>query len=203
MPRNLTAQFITALNEAELRPVILLDLEFESSTVLLWNGVGELLWDGKTYLGNGWFQGHSPIKENGEVNPQGVSVVLTGIPPSLLSLVLQQTSQNKVATLRLGLLDTSYQVIPDPTIIYQGKIDYPEIIEDSEEPTIKIAIENILLDMDRPRNHRYTKQSQRDIFPDDEGFDTVEPIQKFDGKWGGRKNRKKNRRKKNRKNREG
>lgn len=201
MPRFLTSQFTDELDNPEITIATLLSLEFESSEIFLWSGIGNVTYDGDLYLGNGWLQGHSPVSENGEAVPQGVSIVLTGIPQSLLSLVLSQTSQRKIGTLMLGALDDNFALIPDPTILYKGQIDHPEIIEDSQEPTIKIALENAFLDMDRPRSLRYTDASQRELYPEDQGMVHVEPIQKFDGRWGQKKNRKKNRNKRPRKKR--
>ena len=123
MPRFLTSQFTDELDNPEITIATLLSLEFESSEIFLWSGIGNVTYDGDLYLGNGWLQGHSPVSENGEAVPQGVSIVLTGIPQSLLSLVLSQTSQRKIGTLMLGALDDNFALIPDPTILYKGQIE--------------------------------------------------------------------------------
>ena len=198
MPRDLTPEFIAQLESGTVIPAVLLELNFESTILRLWNGIGDLTYDGDLYLGNGWFQGFDSIKEEGDLVPKGINVTLTGVPSGLVSLVLSQSVENQVGKVFLGFLDASYQIIQDPFVVYEGNLDVPELVEDSENPVITISIEHSLLDLDRQRANRYTQQHQRTFFPSDLGFEYVDSIQTWDGRWGERKDPTKKRKRKKR-----
>jgi hypothetical protein len=203
MPRDITPAFQAALNDGEVFPALLLDIEFSDSELFLWNGIGDLLFNGDVYLGNGWFQGFGAVKEEGAMSPQGIDVTLTGIPTSLVSLILNQSVQNKFGRLLLGFLDSAGVIIQDPFLMYEGNLDVPQLVEDAKGPVIKISIENRLLDLDRPRDFRYTNESQKIFYEFDKGFEYVESLQDWEGYWGKKKetNKKRGRRRRRKRNR--
>ena len=200
MARTLTPAFQAELDAGSVAPAVLVSLEFETNAIYLWNGIGDLAFGGETYLGNGWFQGWSAVKEEGDPVPKGITITLTGIPQALVSLVLAQSVQDKFGSLYLGFLNSSNQLILDPYLMYRGNMDVPVIQEDANGPAIQITIENRLLDLDRPRNFRYSNESQRLFFTDDLGFQFVESLQNWEGYWGSKKedNKKRGRRRRRR-----
>ena len=207
MPRELTAQFKAELEAGVIIPALLLRVEFSASTLRLWNGIGDLVFNSETYLGNGWFQGFGAIKEEGEIRPTGMDISLTGIPQSLISLILSQSVQNKKGTLYLGFLNSSGAIIQDPAVMYEGSLDVPQLSENDSGPQIRITIENKLLDLDRPRDFRWTHEGQKGITgrEDDKGFEHVESLQDWEGYWGKKKedNKKRKRRRRRRRKRRG
>lgn len=196
MARDITPAFQAALSEGVVIPAILINIEFSGSELWLWNGIGDLVFNGDTYLGNGWFQGFGSVKEEGDLTPQGIDITLTGIPSSLVSLILSQSVQNKFGRLYLGFLDNSGAIINDPFLMYEGNLDVPQLVEDANGPIIRISIENRLLDLDRPRDFRYTHESQKIFYDDDKGFEYIESLQDWEGYWGAKKesNKKRGRR---------
>jgi hypothetical protein len=203
MPRDLSPAFITELESGIVRPALLVEIEFESSTLRLWSGVGDLVYNSNTFLGNGWLSGIRAAKEEGEVSPRGMEVTMTGIPTSLVSLILGQSVQNRDGTIFLGFLDAAGDVVQDPFPMYKGSLDVPKLTESSSGPVIVITIENRLLDLNRPRNYRFTDASQKTFYPDDRGFEYVATLQDWDGRWGGTKDPTKKKKKKKRRRRRG
>lgn len=201
MPRELTPAFQAELDSGEITPALLVHIEFESADLHLWNGIGDLVWNSQTFLGNGWFQNFSPVREEGEMSPQGIDITLTGIPQSLVSLVLAQSVQNKFGRLYLGFLNDAGVIIQDPFLMYEGNLDVPTLSEAADGPTINITIENRLLDLDRPRDFRYTNQSQKIFYEFDRGFEYVESLQDWEGYWGQKKESNKKRRRRRRRGR--
>src|SRR4028118_282679 len=138
MPRNLTSDFINAASSSSCRPVVFLEADFASSVLRLWNGVGDISWRGLTWFGNGWFQGIEGGDEATEVEAVDMTVILSGVPSSVISLVLGQQKQGGAGRLYIGFLDAAGSVIADPYLWWSGFYSHAEIDYDPDEATVKL-----------------------------------------------------------------
>jgi hypothetical protein len=86
MPRNLNATLAAALADSSIVPVLLVSLAMASGTVYVWSGLGNLTYNGNTYQGVGALGKISEITENSDVQADGISVMLSGIPIAGLTL---------------------------------------------------------------------------------------------------------------------
>lgn len=80
MPRSLDTTLSAALANSNVQPVILAIITFASGTVYVWSGVGNLIWNGNTYLGVGSLGNISAITEGSGIEAQGVTLTLSGVP---------------------------------------------------------------------------------------------------------------------------
>lgn len=197
--RALTEDMITELTAKVNRPVIFYEGVFVGFTMRLWNGTGELIWNGETWLGNGWFQGFQGIEEDNDLGSTGMEIVLAGVPLDLISTMLGNSQQGASGKLWLGFLATDQSVIEDPYLMFDGKLDVPTIDDKVDGPLIQISYESELLDLDRSKEYRYTPESQKIFNATDRGFDYVAQIATgWKGQWG--KTEKKPEKKKDREN---
>ena len=74
---------------------------------------------------------------------------------------------------------------PDTMEVFSGYMDQMTIDEGVETCTIGLTLESRLIDLERPRNRRYTSENQKTRFPNDEAFDFVESLQGQRLAWGG------------------
>lgn len=182
--RELTAEFLAELNASACRPALLLLLDFGVTAIRLWSGAGTLSWDGNTYLGNGWLQGVSPITETSDIRAEGMQVDLTGVPQDLVSVVLNEATRKDTATLWMAVLDANWEVVAEPYQAFNGLYDTCEIYYSPNSTDLGLRYESRHADIYRAREHRYTHEGQRNLYPEDEGFEYMEGLQKWDGYWG-------------------
>ena len=69
------------------------ELEFDSGTLRVWNGYGNLTIDGDTYTGGGAIINVSAIEETAEIGAKGISMTLDGISATILSTALSENYQ--------------------------------------------------------------------------------------------------------------
>ena len=69
-------------------------------------------------------------------------------------------------------------------VLFKGRMTTLTISDDPNGATISIDAENRLIDLDRPSNLRYTKESQEFLFTGDIGLDRVNQIQDKEIVWG-------------------
>lgn len=177
MSRTLTAAMLSELQAGTVRPALLAAIETASGTVRVWSGIGDLVWGGNTYTGVGDLGGVSAIKETSSLEATGCNFQLSGVPASMVSTALGQIRYGRSAKLWLALLDASGAVIADPYAIFSGLTDNATIDETPEAPRITIAAESRFIDLDRPRNRRYTTEDQQIDYPADLGFEFVPGLQ--------------------------
>jgi len=201
MPRVLTSNMVTELGQQVIRPFLLFQGNFLTSTIRLWTGVGDLWWDSQTWLGNGWLQFPQGGEESIELNANGMSISLMGVPQAVLSIVLNQGNLNSNGTLYLGLLDSSGVVIADPYAVFVGKLDTVTIAENSDSTEVNISYESKFIDFERSKEFRYTQESQKIFYPYDKGFEYVPALQDWTGYWGGEKQKPKKNQKKSKRQR--
>jgi len=182
--RNMTAGVLAEINEATVKPIMLFEGEFASGTVNVWTGYGTLSWDGKSWTGLGNLIGISEISESSDIVANGMTFTLSAVDASLVSLAITEARQGMSGRLWIGFLDDNGSVIADPYKCFNGLLDVPTIQDGAETCTLQFTYENALIDMQRPRTWRYTHESQKQLFPNDLGFEYVASIQDLKITWG-------------------
>jgi hypothetical protein len=185
MARNLTADFITQAQATSNRPIILFQGAFEGSTVRLWNGLGDLSWNSQTWLGNGWFQGVEGGEESVEVEALNMTVVLSGVPATVFSLILNDQRQKLEGLLYIGFLNASTgAVVSSPYLWWKGQYSHAEIDEGADSSIVRLVYDSPIVDLDRPKERRWTDQGQKQLFAGDRGFEYVIAANSWNGVWG-------------------
>jgi hypothetical protein len=184
MSRSLGGGLVSELTAATLRPFLLFEGVFASSTLRLWTGVGDLSWNGFTWLGNGWIEGFSNFTENNEIRTGGVDIVLSGVPAALVSLILTEARHDSRGSVYLGSFNSSGAIASSPYLLFEGALSAPRIDDSGDATQVVLSYEDDLIMLARSKELRWNNESQQAIFPGDKGFEYVAAIQKWTGFWG-------------------
>ncbi len=188
MARNLHSDFNTAIQADEVHPIQLVKINTTGGDILMWTGIGDLVYDGDTYIGTGTLASVSQISERTDLSANGVSFSLSGIPSSLISTALGQVQQGRSCQVWMGLLNVSDgTLVSDPYELFAGFSDITVLTEQAETSTISIQAENRLIDLERPRIRRYTDEDQKSDTANasDIGFEFIPSLQDAVIKFGG------------------
>lgn len=166
MPRNLTANMITALTESMIRPALLAQLTFIDGNAMyndtfVWSGIGNLVWNGNTFYGVGTLGTIGTISEDSTVEARNVTINLSGIPGQLANTVLFDTRIGDTCNIWLALFDSNANLVPSPVLSYQGMMDAPVMNDEGQTCSISFSLENILVDLNRQCWRRYTNDDQQ------------------------------------------
>jgi hypothetical protein len=184
MSRDLSSGVISEITSSSLAPFLLFEGVFASGTLRLWSGIGDLSWNSYTWTGVGSLASISSVTESAETSAQGITVSLSGIPSNLVSLFLGDVRQGSAGKVYLGFLDSSNDVIDSPYMLFEGRLDVPAMEESAETAVISITYESRLIDLERPRESRYTDEDQQREFSGDLGFEFVPSLQDIVINWG-------------------
>jgi hypothetical protein len=186
MSRGLTGSMITELTATTVRPFYLFSAEFNVSTLRLASTPFDISWSSQTWLGNGWFNGLSSVRETEDVESSGIEVSLSGIPSSLVALVLSEARQNKRGKIYLGFFNSSGAIIADPFILWEGGLDVPKITDrpPPQSPLVSLSYVSDLARLRRTYELRYTDAMQKQLYSGDRGFEFVAKLREWSGYWG-------------------
>lgn len=175
MSRNLPAPMVQSFTSNEVSPVVLLDLTLSGGVVAhVWSGVGTISYNGNSYIGVGSLGQVGDIKEGIEVRADGTSISLSGIDPNLLGECLADIQLGAPATISLGIVSNGQITASYPICV--GTVDKPNIPVSPTTMTITLAIENRMINLQRPTMRRYTSADQQYYYPTDIGFNWVEVL---------------------------
>jgi hypothetical protein len=180
MSRDIATVIANALDDDVIEPFFAVDLGFDSGTLRLWTGIGTRAINGEDYIGAGNFLQISDMQETSEIQAAGATLTLSGIPSELLSLALTEPYQQRPARIYFGLVGSE----ADMAEVFTARMDQMTIEEGPETCIIQLTVENVLVDLERPRVLRYTNNDQQSRFPGDRGFEFVETIQNREIFWG-------------------
>ena len=186
MSRGLTTAFLTEINSASLKPFYAIEAQFLEGTVRLWTGLGEITIDSNTYTGSGALLGVSSVEETAELKATTLTVTLSGIDSSILAASLNANYQNRLLTVFLGMLNTSYGVVASSYQLFQGRMDSMQINDTGNTISIALSVESRIIDLEKPNESRYTSEEQKRLFTGDLGLDFVTDLQDKDINWGGK-----------------
>jgi hypothetical protein len=207
MSRDISSDLIETLSDDVIHPFFAIELFFDTSTLRFWSGVGELDFGDNTYTGSGNMIAVSAIDETSDISAQGARLTLSGLPSEMISLAINEPYQGRKCFIYFGTLDVTGDRLTQQnghlilnqdnsailgegdfrdtiTQIFSGYIDQMNIDEGPETSQISVTVESRLIDLQRPRNRRYTDANQKSRFPNDKGFEFVESLQQKKFAWG-------------------
>lgn len=182
MSRTLPAGLGVALAGAQLAPAFLVELDWPDGTVYVWNGYYILNWNAVAWQPTGHLGGIAEVRESSELGANGVQLSLSGIPNALVAEALANNSQGRPARIYFGVIGAGGFTI-DPYLVFDGLIDFPNIVQNGDTSTITVNLEKEFID-NRSNARRWNHEDQQIDYPGDLGFQYVAALANKQFTWG-------------------
>lgn len=206
MRSNISQDIIDEYSGKSVQPVLMAELFFDSGTLRLWTGYGEIQWNGNTFFGSGNTLGITIIEETQDTQAKGIVFTMNGIPSTLIAIALGERSRGRRFILYMGMASSESRVATedepgvvlledsgvvllenelsgDPYRIFSGLMDIIEFSDDGETAALRLSVENALIIGQRPKTKRYTSEDQKKVYPIDRGFDLINQLQDKEVVW--------------------
>ena len=159
--------------------------EFDTADVRLHTWKDELTVNSEVYEGAGSLLSIGDIADSSELKSDGVTVAISGMDTTVLGYALTENYQNRPITIFMGYLDGGGTKVSGVMTAFKGRMQSILITDDPQgASTVVVESENRLVDLRRPSNLRYTKESQKFIDSTDTAFNRVQQVQKQEIYWG-------------------
>jgi hypothetical protein len=185
MSRGFPSSVLDALSAQHVSLVTFAKLEFPSGTVYLHNSIGTYTWGGNDWLGTGDLGEISQIEEGSDISPYKITLTLSGLDPTISGAALTEDYYLQPVTVYLGALDSSDDLIADPTVIWEGAMDQMIVsVAASGGDSISLTAESELARFTNASNLKYTDVQLQSDFSGDLGFSLLADIEGAKLRWG-------------------
>lgn len=192
MSRGLSSNNAAALDAALIRPVVFVELQFDSptGTLYLHDDIGPLTandWGGtsRTWDGVGDFGGISKLDEGRDVSPYAVELMLTGIDADIASQVLTDDSVLRNVYILVGLLDSDRTLIDAPHPMWAGYVDDMQVAVGTES-VVRVVCESQLAAFEKVNGRLQNNADHQAEFAGDKFFEYLPQMLDAKFRWGGR-----------------
>ena len=171
--QGLDASIVNRLGANEQNIFFAVKAEFDTDDILIWTGTDDLVIASETYIGAGSLLSISNVEENTELKSNGLSVGISGMDATIVNYALTETYQNRPITVFLGYQMGGTNEVAGTLTLFKGRMTSLVIVDSPQGSTVTIDAENRLVDLDRPCNFRYTKESQNFLHSGDTSLNRV------------------------------
>lgn len=184
MARTLPSALSAEFNADELKPFYAVELLFDSGDLRFWTGYGDITANSETWTGSGTVISFSTANEATDLSANGMSITMTGLDASIISIMLSENYRGRLAKVYLGALGANNLPVSDLYQIFAGRMDVMALQENGETANITISVENVLIDLERPRSRKLTNEEQLKRYPGDNSLKNVASLQDRQIAWG-------------------
>ena len=181
--RGMTAAAIAASASQQQRIVYFVELYFSTiERATTWGR--SITWGGNAYMAGGNLLTLPDIEESVEIQSSSASVVLSGVNQANIAIALTENFIDKRMVIMRGFIGTNDQLIIDPVIQFDGRIDGWSLSEDVDNGTSTITwvAASHWVDFERTAGRATNDKEHQVLFPGDKFFEfSGETV---DIKWG-------------------
>lgn len=182
-----TAEQLSILSQREVKIAFLVELQFLTDTVYVWNGNTQITSGGqdwKPLYGIGKVEG---LGQSAEAQSEQVTLRLIGVPqqdPDILALALEQTPEanQQLVKIYIQLFDSDWQVVGNPILVWFGFMQPPRVSrtetdgEEGQVQEISVTAENAFFNRSRAPYGRNTDRDQQQRYDGDKFFQFVSSL---------------------------
>jgi len=169
---------MTALTDSfaiQQKPVVLIDLFFDSGTIRVWTRPFEGEFEGETYQPLAGITGALAVRQSLDQSSLDIAAQITGTADEIRAAGLTEEFQCRDAQVRLGNVNAAGDIEAAEIMILGTMQDIP-IVEDESGGDVAIKIDSVFAEIDRPRDLRLSDADQARFNPDDTFFNFVDTV---------------------------
>lgn len=185
MTRLTDANNTTAATQPHVPYVLFGDFDFVSGHVRVSSWNKAFTFSSNTYDPLGGLVNVGDVTEEGGTASQKLEFTLSGIPANIITTVLAEKYHGRAATLYVGFLDASEQLVSTPEVLWEGLMDVMTLRCEASESLASLVCENRLVRWKDKIGLNYSDEHQRRVDATDEFFALVDTLANKSVTWGG------------------
>ena len=178
MARDITSAVKTAAEQTRISTCHLLTVYLDAQTIYWCDYTRPVIFDGNTYSPAGQLLGFEGLEETSDVVVNSVTVSLSAVDTNATSLILSNYYLDRRLTVHRAFFDANDALIPEPIIIFDGRMNKPSLVENPEDGSAVLSVEasNQFADFERKPGRHTSNDEQQIHFPGDKGFEYATEI---------------------------
>jgi len=190
MSRDLSATNAAAAEAAVVRPVVFVELHYDSSTLYVHDNIGDIVaddWTGtsRTWSGLGDLGSISTIEEGNQISPYKIDLVLSGIDPTIAAKALGKETTLKEVYVLVGFIGLDRVVVDDPHPMWSGLADEVQMAVGSES-VVKVSCESKLAAFEKVNGRLQNDADHQAEYSGDLFYKYLPQMVEAKFRWGGK-----------------
>ena len=182
MARAIHPDTAAALERDNVATIVLVGLDWPGGASYVHSGIGDLHYDGNTWIGVGDLGSISGIEEPGDLEAGLVRLILNGVDPAQIHRALSANYQGREAQILLALVEDSGAMIGEPVLLYRGQMD--QLIGTlGATGQLTLSLGDALAYWESGADDLWTHESQQNHYPGDRGFEFLPGLQDQEIVW--------------------
>ena len=183
MSREISAAVLALAESGHLERVAMVHFAFDDP-VYAHSGLGNITWNGNTYVGIGMLGQVSEHQESQGLSVQPITFSLSGLDQQHLRVALNAANYGDQITLYEAFIDDAGDLVSDPVVIWAGSVDSTSV-RAGPEPIISIIGQHDIADIDKANGARFTNEDQQARYAGDEFFEFIHEVPTLRLNWAG------------------
>ncbi len=183
MSRTLTAAVDTGVAQPNVSDLLMAYMDFTSGIVRVTTLTYDISYGGFTWKGGGAVGSVEPVQESADQQAHELLLKLSGVQTDTISTALGEHYQGREGRLYWAMMDANHQIVPDPVLLFQGRLDTMDL-ELTSQAVISLRVQSRLADWNRARVRRYNDADQQKAHPGDKFCQYVEQMVSVQLIWG-------------------
>lgn len=181
--RSLTARQKKALRDPNARVVNFVEMGHPDGTIYLWSGVGDLEYDGQTWMGCGLIGTITGIEHGWDPRVSRIGFAVGGVSGDVLD-VMDRDLKGYEATIYIALLTPEDKVVDGLLTVDVVDLDYQESQADEEGTwTIVVVGQSGFWQLENPSLLLWSPEQQKADYPGDTGMDALSVLEDLEVTW--------------------
>lgn len=158
------------------------ELDHPDGMVRLWTGIGDIEWNGETWLGRGKLARLGQVQSSEELMISDRVMSIVGVDPAQLSL-LTGNVRNRVATFWIAGVDRG-RVIADPYLLDEVLMDAQAFpVDENGQASIVITGFSGIWTLERAQEIVWSSEEAKTEYPAETGFDLINELAQKEVRW--------------------
>jgi len=186
MSRDIGSDLVTESTSELFIFVMMVKLEFDAGNITLHNGLGNITYDGDTYLGVGDFGTISNIKETGDFSDDSVTLQLSGVDTALQNNALNADYYLRPVTVFIAPVSkTTGAMLGTPYQFSKGEMSSIGVALGSSD-IIELVYETESAKFQEANDRRNSNADQQNEHSGDVFYEFTERVNNARIRWGSR-----------------
>lgn len=183
MSRPIGAENTAHVEGSATRAISLVKFEFDTP-VYVHSGIGNLPFDGNTYLGAGELVGVDGLEESEDISPMQLDLTLNYVPSQHITEAMDAGNYGDVVTVYKGYKNSAGQLVGTPTVRWVGFFEHSNV-KLGKVNAVTVSCQHELTILDEKPGRRWTDEDQQAEFSGDTGFSFAADMPNRKLLWGG------------------
>jgi hypothetical protein len=184
MSRGLAdAALATALSAAHVTQFLMIELQLDSGTLRIATTPFPVDYGGFTWFSSQNLGSIEPVMETAS-EQRGLTFTLGGVPPSIVSSVLNENVQGRAVKLLLAVLDGG--TLRVDTNAWSGLLDVLTLEDGTPTATVRVTAEHRLIAWREPQLVRHSDEDHKRLHPGDKFYEYAAEIAEATIVWPGK-----------------